>query len=330
MSFVPSVLRTGLNGLVFSGVMVTSLLAQKPTPTLKRPLELTKTGETFVRCYVKTVHMKWSEPYFLAHEDNRTAAPRVCAVDRSGFVERIEVKIPGATEILLNGLTARPDGTIIVAGNALDGGSRTGSFMTIIPPDRKEARVTRLWPYTAAQLLTAGDGAVWAAGWLSDDSGDGTRVDIMLRRYGKEGSEDLTVVPNVTPGSSLASVRTMIGASKNRIFLTTQKGDYIEFSLDGAEVGRYPLPKALTAANSADIAGSPDGAVMLLTHNGPEQRLFSLNRERREWVELASELTESFRNILGFDGLNLLMGTPTAGQIQATIYQPGVRFDVKK
>ncbi len=97
-----------------------------------------------------------------------------------------------------------------------------------------------------------------------------------------------------------------MGASRDRVGWFTCEGEYIEFSLDGKELGRYDGPKrvsgfALSDDNEA-VAGQFDKKIT---------RFIVLNRASRTWdpVSLPKADSPGWARVLGFEGSTLLTTT---------------------
>ena len=68
----------------------------------------------------------------LSVEVNRTPEPVLSAVDANGRQEEVRFTIPGASYVLVHGMAAAADGTLVVHGSTYDNNSRGGSFLSII------------------------------------------------------------------------------------------------------------------------------------------------------------------------------------------------------
>ena len=109
------------------------------------------------------------------------------------------------------------------------------------------------------------DGNVWTIGRLHDD--DNTRVleECVLRRYDPSGKLLDSRILTAKPGKDLSgrhpAISSSLFSSPDRVGWFTTAGEYIEFSLDGHEIGRYQGPTGLDRPDG--VAISEDNDVVL-------------------------------------------------------------------
>jgi hypothetical protein len=101
-----------------------------------------------------------------------------------------------------------------------------------------------------------------------------------------------------------AAHQSLMKSSKDRVGWLTNGHEYIEFGLDGRELGRYqPPPGPTPDVFDATLALSEDNEVLVGTRDGEVRKVWWLDREERSWkpVDLPGAKLTPWA-LLGFDG----------------------------
>lgn len=250
--------------------------------------------------------MRWTSN-LLVGCDYCEGKPILWTTDRQGHRESIAFMIPGADFIAVKDVASGPDRSLAAVGLAVNGKSRMGTFIGWISPDRSKQTITRVWPFTPNVVTIAPDGTIWAVGSVAQNTAR-RLYDNVLRHYSPSGEllastvlQGVRPLPNGFPDVSGVS---NLMASKDRIGWLTSSCQYIEFSFDAVELGRYPCPTGY--AKPGDLAGvalsSADDLLVGSRWLGPLAPL-ELNRTTGVWtpVAVSQDYGKTWR-ILGFDG----------------------------
>jgi hypothetical protein len=240
----------------------------------------------------------------------RAKEPILFTIDRQSRRDELVFELKGSGYVSVEGIAAGPDGALAVAGYGMSGSFQFASFIAWISPDRKRQIVNRTWPFFPYAVTVAPDGTIWAVGPVK---GKDASIDLdpsVLRHYDPSGSLLATATVNAKPenGSADVSIVSNLMASSDRIGWLTRACEYIEFSFDAKELGRYDCPPG--PRNSLDrdgIALSANSDVVLgAKFNAPFAPL-ELNRAKRTWdpVEVPGDARDNHL-ILGFDGQSLV------------------------
>ena len=94
----------------------------------------------------------------------------------------------------------------------------------------------------------------------------------------------------------------------DRLGWLTEDGEYIEFSLDGAEMGRWDLPGQPGFLETTGFALSDQNDVIVGRFGKGHAELLELDRDAQTWarVTLPKDYTPSWAWIMGFDGTTLV------------------------
>ena len=258
---------------------------------------------------------------------NKTAQAILYAIRRHGPRESITFQIPDAGFVNVYDVTAGPDGSLALVGSCLSNAGQAGAFVARISRDRQRQSIVQTWPFIPVRVAVASDGTVWTAGMEKDpqrDPYDERVQDNVFRRYDNGGKLLGTFVAR---GRSSPGVRgnavdaSYVRASRDRIAWLTNGMEYIEFSLDGRESGRYegpPVPKpstgygmsiALSKSNEVMVGVEEEGVVNGRRLSRAKWSLWMLDRKQRAWFPV--ELTGARRSpggiLLGFEGSSLLI-----------------------
>jgi hypothetical protein len=267
----------------------------------------------------------WSGYGLIGVRGNRTSNPTVWASSSAG-IEDLQFTIPGAGQLIIWSAAASRDHTITIAGTAVGNDSQGSGFIGIIPPDRSKKLIVRTTAYTAKAITIAPDGVIWTIG---RDKEDGQRVYNVLKRFSPSGallsSRDMTV--KSIPGDSIDDVSNLsrLRSSADRVGWLTAAGQYLEFSLDGNEIGRFEAPAyepkklngfvlpmffylALGENNEVVVGG--------IGSKRPISSLWRLNRDARQWtaINVSGEQISPSAWLLGFDGSELIIDTETSNR----------------
>jgi hypothetical protein len=263
-----------------------------------------------------TAFPTWNGKLLLQLLDNKSSSPLIEAIERDGRREDIAFDVPGSSGVFIYAFGAGADGSIVVSGGALSSDSRGIHFITWVAADRGRRALIRTEPFTARALAVAPDGTVWAVGRTFDFD---KLTDIernVLVRYDTSGRVlSQAVVKNAKswankPGD--AAEGSFLLASNDRVGWFTNGCQYIEFGLDGSEVGRYDGPDGMVWLQNGGYALSPDDELVVGRRVGANSDLLVLDRAARRWVivGLADQGAEPWTRVLGFDGNALVTAGP--------------------
>lgn len=307
-----------------------SFALAQPRPTLTRKSER---AEGFRAADYPFVPV-WSGYGLIGVRMNRTSDPIVWASSSAG-IEDIQFTIPDAEQLIVWGVAASKDHTIVIAGTAVGSNSQGSGFIGTIPPDRSKKLILRTAPYIPYAATIAPDGVIWTVGW---DEENGKQIFNVLKRFSPSGtllsSRHMIVKP--MPGASINDVAyaSKLVSSRDRVGWLTGAAQYLEFSLDGNELGRYEAPPwhfeepvgsvlhvliylALSESNEVVVEGL-----------GPISSMWKLNRDAHQWtpVSIVGEQISKTAWLLGFDGSELIVDTETSnkGELVARFsFSPG-------
>jgi hypothetical protein len=254
----------------------------------------------------------WRGSLLLVVEDNHTKSPRVDTVNRDGQRESILFDLPDGALVGINAVGAGTDGSIVASITAFSTNDRKVNLVSRVLPDRKSRMLIATGTFMAAAVALAEDGSIWAVGniWAygRPDNGDKNVIQhfdtsgTLVSSFKVPDPQGWSVNPaNANEGSYLL-------ASQTRIGWFTNGCQYIEFSLDGKEVGRFDGPPGLDWKTLFNVALSARGDLVL---SSPKTKVLALDRETRQWVALSlpNPIGQVSRpvGVLGFDGLTLVV-----------------------
>ena len=323
-------LRTALWGCVlgFSLVRPASRLAAQPGAKLveERTVPFARPAGSMLIPGLP----RWSGNGLLDVELNFTGVPQIWITGRDGVREVIPFSIREAGRIALTDVCAGQDGALAISGGAYTSNSRGATFIGWISPDRQKRTITQIWPYVAERLALAADGMIWTVGFLKDEANTTTVSRNLLRRFDPSGGmltssavrgRATRVLPrDATPMSYLV-------ASGDRVGWYTNGGEYIEFSLDGKEIGRLDGPAQQQGPNGEDVSGvAMSGQNRLLvgvSHRDTRSwQVMELDRTSRTWVKAVPD-AGSVVGVAGFDGETaVLTGSDGKTQILMRRFAP--------
>jgi hypothetical protein len=248
----------------------------------------------------------WQGSAVLGVEGNRSDEPVIYGVDRDGRIERIGFSFPGGRYVFVGGLAGTRDGTVAVICSAYSNEGQPGTFLARISPDRSRKIVVRLWPYSPKAVTVSPDGDMWTVGFTKTPDNQATAEYNVLKRFDPSGKLLTTISVRARGGlvPPDAVETSVLRAGKDRVGWLTNAYEYIEFGLDGREIGRFqPPPGSEPQAFGATLALSEDNAVLVGTGDSEAFRVWSLDREKHSWnaVEMPGAKPTGWAT-LGFDG----------------------------
>ncbi len=259
---------------------------------------------------------QWDGERLLGYVNNHTNGPVIYAIDRDGRRDEMLFTFQDAGRINLYGIAGSRDGEVAVIGSAFTADSRGTSFFARISPDRKRQIVTRVWPYCPGAVTLAADGTLWTIGLLKDDENTRVLERYVLRRFDRSGKLITSTTLSVKGREQVPMSH--LRASLDRVGWFTLSNEYLEFSLDGSEVGRYDGPDGATERDITGIAlGDRDDIVIGWFGKGKAQ-FVTLDRETRAWKPLQlpkEKYATTWARPLGFDGTTLVT-TSTNGTLR--------------
>jgi hypothetical protein len=208
-------------------------------------------------------------------------------------------------------VAAGADGSMASVGSALSGDSRKGTFIVWISPDRSRQVVTRVWPYAPHVVVLGSDGTIWTVGEVVNDSYQLVYPNV-LRHYAPSGQLLASTIimrarPNKGGAFSVSGASTLM-ASNDRVGWLTLACQYLEFSLDGVELGRYNCPSgAGRISELGGVALSQSNDLVVGAKQAAPLAPLELDRATGGWkpVQVLQD-SGNTNEVLGFDGLTLI------------------------
>ncbi len=238
-------------------------------------------------------------------------SPLLYTVDAGGRRETIALDIAASAFTYVHDVTVGADRSIAAVGRAISDDSRKGTFIVWISPDRSRQVVTRVWPYTPYVVAMASDGTIWTVGAVLTDTYR-TMYPNVLRHYAPSGqlltsTNILNARPN-SGGAYTVNQASTLMVSKDRVGWLTFACQYLEFSTDGVELGRYNCPNGPTTITElGGVALSPSDDLLVGAKNAAPLAPLELNRATGNWKPVTVLMDSGNTNeILGFDGATLV------------------------
>jgi hypothetical protein len=233
--------------------------------------------------------------------------PIIVCAGRDGQTERIGFSFPGGRYLNLSGLAAGRDGSIAVVGGAYSNEGQPGTFLARIAPDRSRKVIVQLWPYVAFAVTISSDGSMWTVGYVKRADNLGESEFNVLRRFDSSGkllaTRSVKAQGRYVHGRD-ATQTSLLKSSNDRVGWLTNANEYIEFGLDGSELGRFgPPPGPAPEAFETTIALGDHNEVLAGTRYDDGLKVWSLERKERSWkpVTLTGGSLTRWAT-LGFDG----------------------------
>lgn len=253
---------------------------------------------------------RWNAGLLVGYENNYSDAPVIYTIDRDGRREELLLAIADAYRISVRNVAMGADRRIAVVAGAYASDGRFATLLVQIPANRKDWTVTQTWPYCPMNVTIANDGAVWTIGWLKDEENTRVITRHVLRRYDAngilKGSQDVIA----RRGGPTINV-SFFFSSLDRVGWLTTAGQYIEFALDGKEIGRYEGPPGSEDGDVSGAAISEDNNVLAGVFEKGMMEFAILSRQTGEWtaVSLPTKEAPSWARVLGFDNTTVVTAT---------------------
>jgi len=308
LAAIPFSVGIGLSALLF---------AQSASPSPDNSITFQRGRELSIR---DKSQPRWAGKYLVEVQDKESRAPLFSLTDSAGNKERVNFQLPDTAYIAALEYNLGADGSMAVTGAALNGKNGGANFIAWISPDRKRQTVIQAYPLVPETVAVGSDGVIWTAGTLFDDEKRAAIAYDVIRRYSPSGNLLSSVpVPGLRPGRgpARAAGTSQLQAAGDLVGWFTSGDQYVEFSLDGKETGRFegppgwgepgvPMPESLFDR----LAVSADNQVVVcgVSHDRNSMILLTLDRRNRAWVpvSLPGEGTPYLGRLLGFDGMELV------------------------
>jgi hypothetical protein len=254
----------------------------------------------------------WNGGGLLVVEKNQSDEPTILRIDREGQQERIGFSFPGGRYFLLFDVAAGQDGTIAAVGSAYSKLGQPGFFLAKILPDRSRQLLVQLQGYLASVVTILPDGGMWTIGSLERPENPGVYEYNVLKRFDISGRQLGTARVNgrgILARGQDAATNSVLRSTKDRVGWLTNGSEYIEFAVDGHELGRYPPPPGPSpSVFDVTMALSSDNEVLVGARDNRDLKLWSLAREGRLWtaVELSGAKLTHWAT-LGFDAAEVVV-----------------------
>jgi hypothetical protein len=261
----------------------------------------------------------WHGKLLMQVQDRESKSPLFAVSDSDGNKERVPFQLPDAAFIQALRYNAGTDGSIVAIGFALDGKNDGTAFIAWIQPDRKRQTVIQTTSFMPEEVAMAVDGTIWSVGTLVDDAKRKTIANNVMQRYDTAGKLLSSVAiselrwPSQTPGD--ATQASYLEAARDRMGWFTSGGQYLEFALDGKEIGRYEGPSGPDWDRHVfdQFALSEDNQAILTSHGAARTGFLMLALDRRSgsWtpVTLTSAGAAQWQRLVGFDRTSLVTET---------------------
>jgi hypothetical protein len=295
------------------------LCAQTASPPPENPATFQRGSESYMG---NKIQPRWAGKYLVEVQDPESKSPVFNLTDSAGRIERVIFQLPDTVYIAALEYNLGTDGSIAALGRALNGKNGGASFIAWISPDRKHQTVVQSYPFVPETVAIAADGSIWSAGTLFDDDKREAIAYNVIRRYDSQGNllASVAVAGLKWLGNpARAAGYSQLQASRDRVGWFTSGDQYIEFSLDGKEIGRFEGPPgwgepgrdpnliywydrfALSTDNQAALGG--------MTRDHKSLRVVTLDRRAQVWkqVSLMGEEAPDRVLLLGFDGAELVI-----------------------
>jgi hypothetical protein len=244
--------------------------------------------------------------------DQCEGSPLLYTDDRQGVREIVRLDVPGAGYTAAYDVAAGPDGSLAAVGLAMSDDSRMGTFIAWISADRSRQVITRVWPYAPFAVTIAPDGTIWAVGPVMNNNYRMVYPNV-LRHYAPTGqllaSTEVWRNRRSKGGTYNVSQTSALMASNDRIGWLTAACQYIEFSFDAVELGRYGCPNSYSDINElGGVALSSANHLFVGAKNAVAPLApLELDRATNAWKPVpVLEDSGNTQRLLGFDGLTLI------------------------
>lgn len=282
-----------------------------------------------------TLPPHWAGRTLIGVQDNHSNGPLIYLIDKEGYRDQFSFAIRDAGIIYVHGLAVSSDRTVAIAGGAVSGDSRAGSFVALVSPDRKSQTVVRTWPYVPWEAVFVPDGSLWTVGYTFHDTEDRIVKPNIMAHFDRTGkllaSFPVSTKPRFGAERPAALQHSFLRTSLDRMAWFTNGLEYIEFSFDGSEIGRYDGPQVrdlALAARWASFGLSDANEVFFSTILNDKRETWQLDRGKREWVPIQFEDSSlpAWSHLLGCDGETLVVtGKPHEIRRYKTADRPNIQ-----
>jgi hypothetical protein len=272
----------------------------------------------------------WSAGAMITWEKSGTASPVIHAFDATGQDSPTVFTIAGADGVNIYHVAHAADGTLALAGMAMDAERHRSSFIAWIAPDHQSGNTIRFSGYYWPGFVALGpDGTIWTAGWESSDaSGYKKNFDAaVIRHFDRAGHLLDSLLParslSKATKDQLTALYGFMVSSPTRLGWMESGASYYEVSFDTKDVLEFPgvpihgvgeilVGMALTDhgevfASTSHFAGSdfPHGVY-----------LYELDREHAQWQLVPLPPDSALRTekyVFGAEGNNLVIPAKELG-----------------
>ncbi len=269
--------------------------------------------DVYIRSLPSPPAPEWYGRLLLAIDNRMAKQVQVDSIDGNGVNEQIPFEIPGGTQMTVLGIGAGEDRTVVLSGIAFSGDSRGSGFVAWIAPNRKSQVVVRTEKFFGYAVTAAADGAIWVAGqeW-QDDDGKVVKHNV-FRRYSSTGqllggfSEPRARAKAFVSGDGTQASKLM--SSSDKVGWFTNGGEYFEFSLLGAPMGRFDGPPGTVWGRTYAGSALSEGGELIVGVRGDQgTQIFELERGNGTWAIVSLPSGAPLRNhVFGFDGDALIL-----------------------
>jgi len=305
--------RAAQTYLVVSVILGSGYLISPPYRLGAQGRLLALEKDVYIRSLPGSPAPEWYGRLLLAIDNRVGKQVQVIAIDGAGVNLQIPFEIPGVTQITVLGLGAGTDRTVVLSGIASTGDSRGRGFVAWIAPNRESQVVARTEKFFAYAVTAAADGTIWAAGheW-QDDDGKVVKNNV-FRRYSPTGqligsfSEPRARAKAFVSGDGTQASKLM--SANDRVGWFTNGGEYFEYSLLGAPMGRFDGPPGLVWGRTYAGSALSDGGDLIVGVGGEQAtQIFELDRGNGTWATVRLPGGAAPRNhVFGFDGEALIL-----------------------
>src|ERR1700682_1466225 len=249
---------------------------------------------------------RWNGERLVGYDNNHSRGIVIYTVDRDGRHDETVFTLKDGAQINVVDVAGSQDGEIAIIASAYTTDTPFSTFLARIAADGQHQLITPTWPYRPGVVTFAPDGSVWTIGHLKDYENTRVLENNVLRRFDRTGKMLGSTTLQVRGWQS--AVTSYLRASRDRVGWFTLGGEYIEFSLDGSEIGRYEQPEGATERNISGVDISEDNDVIAGRFGNGKAELVLLDRDKRTWtaVALPKEYAPTWAWVLGFDGTTLV------------------------
>lgn len=277
---------------ILSVVVACLAIAQTTIPTI----DFRVVGDTVVSYQFDAVP-KWGGGALTGFSGNASLSPVVRVVDANGRVTaEIEVRIPGATRVLIRQAAHGTGGATAICGSASDQAGHTAGFLVLASAGGKIQQIVRTEPYVAAGVAVAPDGTIWTSGVEYDRAHAklSKTTKGVIRQFDASGKPLAEFVAQ----SSLQANDLMLGisemaASSARVGWYQSRSTAGYFEVSQGRVERYPAIN-LQGDHRAAISGltiTESGRVVVTKSvSGSDPELYTLDRRVPSWIKVAGPI----------------------------------------